>query len=39
MTNKGEVSFSEECKRLLDLRDPVGTKGDNNMRNANLNQD
>ena len=28
MTEKGEVSFSEECKRLLDLRDEIGTKGD-----------
>ena len=29
MTEKGEVIFSEECKRLLDLRDEIGTKGDN----------
>ena len=28
MTEKGEVSFSEECKRLLGLRDEIGTKGD-----------
>ena len=28
MTKKGEVSFSKECKRLLDLRDEIGTKGD-----------
>ena len=28
MTEKGEVSFAEECKRLLDLRDEIGTKGD-----------
>ena len=28
MTEKGEVSFAEECKRLLDLRDKIGTKGD-----------
>ena len=28
MTEKGEVSFSEEYKRLLDLRDEMGTKGD-----------
>ena len=28
MTKKGEISFSEECKRLLDLRDEIGTKGD-----------
>ena len=28
MTNNGEVSFAEECKRLLDLCDEVGTKGD-----------
>ena len=27
MTEKGEVSFAEECKRLLDLRDEIGTKG------------
>ena len=29
MTEKGEVSFSEECERLLDLRDEIGSKGDN----------
>ena len=28
MTEKGEVRFSEECKRLLDLCDEIGTKGD-----------
>ena len=28
MTEKGEVSFSEECKRLLDICDVIGTKGD-----------
>ena len=28
ITDKGEVSFAEECKRLLDLRDEIGTKGD-----------
>ena len=28
MIEKGEVSFAEECKRLLDLRDEIGTKGD-----------
>ena len=28
MTEKGEVSFAKECKRLLDLRDEIGTKGD-----------
>ena len=28
MTEKGEVSFVEECKRLLGLRDEIGTKGD-----------
>ena len=28
MTEKGELSFAEECKRLLDLRDEIGTKGD-----------
>ena len=27
MTDKGEVIFSEECKRLLDLCDEIGTKG------------
>ena len=28
MTEKGEVSFAEECKRLLHIRDEIGTKGD-----------
>ena len=28
MTEKGEVSFAQECKRLLDLCDEIGTKGD-----------
>ena len=28
MTEKGEVSFGKECKRLMDLRDEIGTKGD-----------
>ena len=28
ITEKGEVSFAEECKRLLDLHDEIGTKGD-----------
>ena len=28
MTEKGEVTFSKVCKRLLDLRDEFGTKGD-----------
>ena len=28
MTEKGEVIFDEECKRLLDLCDEIGTKGD-----------
>ena len=28
MTEKGEVSFSEECKPLLDLCDEIGTKCD-----------
>ena len=28
MTEKREVSFAEECKRLLDLFDAIGTKGD-----------
>ena len=27
MIEKGEVSFAEECKRLLDLRYEIGTKG------------
>ena len=27
MTKKREVSFSEEYKHLLDLRDEIGTKG------------
>ena len=28
MTKKGEISFTLECKRLLDLGDEIGTKGD-----------
>ena len=28
MTKKGKVSFAEECKRLLDIRNGIGTKGD-----------
>ena len=28
MTEKREVSFAEECKRLLDLCDEIYTKGD-----------
>ena len=28
ITEKGEVSFAEECERLMDLRDKIGTKGD-----------
>ena len=28
MTEKGEVSFAEECKRLMDIRDEIFTKGD-----------
>ena len=28
MTKKGEVRFSKECKRLLDLCNDIGTKGD-----------
>ena len=28
MTEKGEAIFAEECKRLLDLCDEIGTKGD-----------
>ena len=28
MTEKEEVSFAEECKCLLDIRDEIVTKGD-----------
>ena len=28
MTKKGEVSFAEECKPLLDLCDEIGSKDD-----------
>ena len=28
MTNKGEVRYAEECKRLLDICDEIVTKGD-----------
>ena len=28
MIEKVEAIFAEECKRLLDLRDEIGTKGD-----------
>ena len=28
MIEKGEVSFAEECKCLMDLSDEIGTKGD-----------
>ena len=28
ITDKGEVIFAKECKRLLDIRDEIGTKGD-----------
>ena len=28
VTEKGEVSFDEECNCLLDLCDEIGTKGD-----------
>ena len=28
MTQKGEVSFAEEYKNLLDICDEIGTKGD-----------
>ena len=34
MTEKREVSIAEECKRLLDLRDEIGTKG--NKKHAKL---
>ena len=33
---KGEVSFSEECKRLLNICDEIGTKGDKNHANVRL---
>ena len=28
MTEKGDVRFDKECRRLLDLCDEIGTKGD-----------
>ena len=28
MTNKVELSFAKECKRLLDLCDKISTEGD-----------
>ena len=28
MTEKGEVRFYEECRRLLDIHDEIGTKAD-----------
>ena len=28
LTKKGEVSFAEECKRLMYLCDEIGTNGD-----------
>ena len=31
MTEKREVSFAEECKRLLGLCDEIGTKGDDGI--------
>ena len=34
MTEKGEVSCAEECKRLLDLCDEIGTKGDKKHANV-----
>ena len=34
MINQGEVTFSKECKRLLDLCDEVDTKG--NKKHAKL---
>ena len=41
MTKKGEVRYSEECKRLLGIPDEIGTKGDNKhakrKANASLN--
>ena len=37
MTEKVEVSFAEEYKRLLDICDEIGTKGDKKMQNTKLN--
>ena len=34
MTEKGEVSFSKECKHLLDLRDEIGTNSDKKHANC-----
>ena len=39
MTEKLEVSFAEECKRLLDLCDEIGTNGDKKMQNVRLKHD
>ena len=36
MIKKVEVSFAKECRRLLDLRDKIVTKGDEKMRNERL---
>ena len=36
MTEKREVIFAKECKRLLDLRDENGTKGDKKHVNVRL---
>ena len=38
MTEKIEVIFAEECKRLLYLRDDIGTKGDKKHANVRLKQ-
>ena len=34
MTKKGELSFAEEYKRLLDISDEIGTKGDKKHANC-----
>ena len=34
MTEKGEVSFAEECKRLLDLRDKLVPRVIRTMQNV-----
>ena len=39
MTEKGEVIFDEECKRLLDIFDEIGTKGNKKHAKAKLKHD
>ena len=34
MTEKGELSFAEECKHLLDICDEIGPKGDKKHANC-----